>query len=447
MIAQKLNFSGTVIFENDETPAIGAPILVTGSSFGTITDIDGNFSLMLEKGVYDEIQITYTNHRTICFKLHLNIPQEGHIFRLKKGKKKDRIDLLHKGGAESLISNIHASKTKDQLIRELLYFPDKDRSMPKFQFDKKLISKNKSRYFYWGIDYNTKNKILSQSQQCLFYNPYSQRYEEGLIDLKYANGQLGTELKKPSGFGAIFSISNSSRDLMIIGIFKNGKPSGSALIYTFLKSNGKEIPMKVDCSINENGEIDGFVTVTYFEPIIINGKQIAYTFGKMKQGKYYGEQYHFDSQRNPLYQFICNDEGKCYPNKKTEISDELISIGLISASIGSLISSFSKNNTINKSNFASPNGSVCDINIKDDGWNYGGESLFSGLRSDDYKTIWLELNGDFSSPVQFVSLRYNHYKRLIYLDADWFDYPNKGFESENEVYLYIKKVYADKYCN
>ncbi|OAV68497.1 Outer membrane receptor for ferrienterochelin and colicins [Bacteroidales bacterium Barb4] len=45
LVAQSLNVSGVVISKEDDLPVAGAAVLVKGSSKGTITDIDGNFSI------------------------------------------------------------------------------------------------------------------------------------------------------------------------------------------------------------------------------------------------------------------------------------------------------------------------------------------------------------------------------------------------------------------
>lgn len=47
--AQKRNISGRILDTNDE-PVIGASVLIEGTSLGTVSDMDGNFSLDVEKG-------------------------------------------------------------------------------------------------------------------------------------------------------------------------------------------------------------------------------------------------------------------------------------------------------------------------------------------------------------------------------------------------------------
>ena len=43
--AQDVKISGTVIADADKYPIIGANIVVKGTTIGTVTDADGNFSL------------------------------------------------------------------------------------------------------------------------------------------------------------------------------------------------------------------------------------------------------------------------------------------------------------------------------------------------------------------------------------------------------------------
>ena len=45
MTAQTQKVSGVVLSEDDGSPIIGATVMVQGTSIGTITDIDGNFSI------------------------------------------------------------------------------------------------------------------------------------------------------------------------------------------------------------------------------------------------------------------------------------------------------------------------------------------------------------------------------------------------------------------
>ena len=44
-IAQSLSISGKVIDKKSQEPVIGASVLIEGTSNGTITDLDGNFTL------------------------------------------------------------------------------------------------------------------------------------------------------------------------------------------------------------------------------------------------------------------------------------------------------------------------------------------------------------------------------------------------------------------
>ena len=47
--AQSRTVTGRVIYAEDEQPAIGAYVVVQGSSRGTVTDADGNFSISVHQ--------------------------------------------------------------------------------------------------------------------------------------------------------------------------------------------------------------------------------------------------------------------------------------------------------------------------------------------------------------------------------------------------------------
>ena len=42
--------SGTVVFQDDGEPVLGATVVVEGNKMGTITDMDGKFSLEVPAG-------------------------------------------------------------------------------------------------------------------------------------------------------------------------------------------------------------------------------------------------------------------------------------------------------------------------------------------------------------------------------------------------------------
>ena len=45
MFAQNLTVTGVVTAEEDGLPVVGASVLVNGTTLGTITDIDGKFTI------------------------------------------------------------------------------------------------------------------------------------------------------------------------------------------------------------------------------------------------------------------------------------------------------------------------------------------------------------------------------------------------------------------
>jgi hypothetical protein len=61
MFAQKQVFTGTVVDSNGE-PVIGASVVQKGSSNGSITDMDGNFSVNVEPG--QVLTISFVGYKT-----------------------------------------------------------------------------------------------------------------------------------------------------------------------------------------------------------------------------------------------------------------------------------------------------------------------------------------------------------------------------------------------
>lgn len=62
-IAQTSQISGVVLSAEDGEPIVGASILVQGTTAGTITDIDGKFSVKVNKG--GKLQISYLGMKTV----------------------------------------------------------------------------------------------------------------------------------------------------------------------------------------------------------------------------------------------------------------------------------------------------------------------------------------------------------------------------------------------
>lgn len=58
--AQKMTVTGTVISSTDNQPMIGVNVKVKGASGGSITDLNGNFRLQVQKG--DELQLSYMGY-------------------------------------------------------------------------------------------------------------------------------------------------------------------------------------------------------------------------------------------------------------------------------------------------------------------------------------------------------------------------------------------------
>lgn len=70
--AQDIKVSGTVISGADNYPIIGANILVKGTTIGTITDVDGNFSFEVPQG--STLVISYIGYQAQEIKVSGNAP-------------------------------------------------------------------------------------------------------------------------------------------------------------------------------------------------------------------------------------------------------------------------------------------------------------------------------------------------------------------------------------
>ena len=75
--AQDLQVSGTVISKTDGEPIIGASVVEVGNNInGTITDIDGNFSLSVKKDAQLTISYVGFKSQTVKASSMLNISME-----------------------------------------------------------------------------------------------------------------------------------------------------------------------------------------------------------------------------------------------------------------------------------------------------------------------------------------------------------------------------------
>lgn len=77
LLMAQTQVTGTVISAEDGEPVIGAAILVTGTQIGTVTDIDGNFSLKVPEK-HKTLEVSYIGMRkqTVTVKPKLNITLE-----------------------------------------------------------------------------------------------------------------------------------------------------------------------------------------------------------------------------------------------------------------------------------------------------------------------------------------------------------------------------------
>ena len=62
-MAQSMTVSGTVIGADDNEPLIGVSVQVEGTSRGTITDMDGDFTIEASMG--ETLQFSYVGYNTV----------------------------------------------------------------------------------------------------------------------------------------------------------------------------------------------------------------------------------------------------------------------------------------------------------------------------------------------------------------------------------------------
>ena len=92
--AQNKTVTGQVAAAGSEEPIIGASVVVRGTSNGTITDVDGNFSLSVPVG--KELQISYIGYITQYVRVPKNnkvavVLEEDSSFRYTKEREYDQL--------------------------------------------------------------------------------------------------------------------------------------------------------------------------------------------------------------------------------------------------------------------------------------------------------------------------------------------------------------------
>ena len=71
--AQISKVTGTVTSEEDGLPVVGASILVKGTTVGTVTDIDGNFTLTNVPNSAKTLMISFIGFRTQEVEIQSNV--------------------------------------------------------------------------------------------------------------------------------------------------------------------------------------------------------------------------------------------------------------------------------------------------------------------------------------------------------------------------------------
>ena len=66
-MAQTLTVTGVVMAQDEPDPVIGANVMVKGTTVGTITDFDGNFSIQAKAG--DVLQVSFMGYKPLEVKV------------------------------------------------------------------------------------------------------------------------------------------------------------------------------------------------------------------------------------------------------------------------------------------------------------------------------------------------------------------------------------------
>ena len=70
LYAQQFNITGVVTDKKLKEPIIGASVIVKGTTYGTVTDLDGNFTLQVSKG--NVLVISFIGYTTQEIKVNEN---------------------------------------------------------------------------------------------------------------------------------------------------------------------------------------------------------------------------------------------------------------------------------------------------------------------------------------------------------------------------------------
>lgn len=109
---QAVNLTGSVE-DADGEPLIGATILVKGSSTGTATDIDGNFSIMAAPG--QELVLSYIGYKQLTIKVPIGETDLGKIIMTADSQLLDDVVVIGYGTARKgdLTSAVTSVKAED----------------------------------------------------------------------------------------------------------------------------------------------------------------------------------------------------------------------------------------------------------------------------------------------------------------------------------------------
>lgn len=114
-LAQTITVSGKVISGEDNEPVIGATVLVKGTSLGTVTDIDGRFSIPNVPSTAKSLSVSFVGMKTVevAIKPNLNILMTSDTALL------DEVMVVAYGTAKKSSYTGSASLVRSEAIRDL----------------------------------------------------------------------------------------------------------------------------------------------------------------------------------------------------------------------------------------------------------------------------------------------------------------------------------------
>ncbi len=115
VMAQTSTLSGSVLSEDDNLPVIGASVQIKGTSLGSVTNVDGNFTITNVPGSATTLKVTYVGMKTTEVPLKPNMK----IVMKSDSKVMDEVMVVAYGTAKKSSYSGSASLVKADAIKDL----------------------------------------------------------------------------------------------------------------------------------------------------------------------------------------------------------------------------------------------------------------------------------------------------------------------------------------